>query len=78
MKTRSKEEGLKEAREIIALSIKKTFSDLTLDEKTEEKLIEESLNNLKENKDSIFVAKPASESNKVSTKVPSASVMINR
>jgi len=40
--------------------------------------IEESLNNLKENKDSIFIAKPASETSKVSTKVPSASVMVNQ
>lgn len=47
LKQKSKEEGLKESKEIISLAIKKTFEGLKLDAKTEEKLIEESLNNLK-------------------------------
>jgi len=47
LRLKSKEEGLKDAKEIITLAIKKAFSTVHIDQSVEEKLIEESLSQLK-------------------------------
>jgi F0F1-type ATP synthase membrane subunit b/b' len=46
LRAKKQEEGLKDAKEIISLSIKKAFGNIKIDQATEEKLIQESLNNL--------------------------------
>lgn len=47
IKIKSKNDGLREAREIISIAVKKSFEGLEIDEKTEQKLIENALNQVK-------------------------------
>jgi F0F1-type ATP synthase membrane subunit b/b' len=47
LKDKSKQEGLKDAKEVIALVVRKAFEGLTIDKKTEEELISKSLDHLK-------------------------------
>lgn len=47
LREKSKQEGLKEAKEVIALVVRKAFEGFTIDKKMEEELIETSLKNLK-------------------------------
>lgn len=46
MKEKSRNEGLAEANEVIALAVKKVFEGLELNEKEQEQIIERSLDNL--------------------------------
>jgi F0F1-type ATP synthase membrane subunit b/b' len=47
LKVKSKNEGLSEAREVISTVVKKSFEGLSIDDKTEEKLVEDALKQVK-------------------------------
>lgn len=47
LKDKSKQEGLKDAKEVISFVVKKAFDGFALDKKTEEELIEKSLKSIK-------------------------------